>query len=374
LQPRQQQQIYSSSNSIINTNAVNVNASSPMVVHAFSDGPYDRSSFHLAGTADDVAAVTSQFTQKALASILEFQQKEQQQQQQQESDICKNDSSPQKTAHPNVGLIDHVSIMPLLLPKIIQEQHDNEADNPPMKSLMLDSAEMPTEEEQRIAAGDAAKHVGEAMRDAGCRVLYYGWASPPDHKPLAEVRREQTFFFKSGGLEALPAALEESQSQPPSAAKDSATRHPMMGTACVGAPPNFVENFNVRLALSQEGSNTNTLSMSTADLRKRAMALCKHVRERDGGLAGVEALTLPYGKSQFEVACNLLQPHIGSRDAIRNKVQEWYTKNASGSEFEIDAMYGVGSTQHMCLDALCSTDIDAYDKEVMARFENYLTT
>jgi hypothetical protein len=36
---------------------------------------------------------------------------------------------------------------------------------------------------------------------------------------------------------------------------------------------------------------------------KWARSLTQALREQDGGLPGVEALTLPYSKGQFEVAC-----------------------------------------------------------------------
>jgi hypothetical protein len=48
-----------------------------------------------------------------------------------------------------------------------------------------------------------------------------------------------------------------------------------------------------------------------------AWSLTRALREQDGGLPGVEALTLPYSKGQFEMAC---------KAAIESKVKEWASK------------------------------------------------
>eukprot|EP00543_Licmophora_paradoxa_P011633 CAMPEP_0202472116 /NCGR_PEP_ID=MMETSP1360-20130828/86719_1 /ASSEMBLY_ACC=CAM_ASM_000848 /TAXON_ID=515479 /ORGANISM="Licmophora paradoxa, Strain CCMP2313" /LENGTH=147 /DNA_ID=CAMNT_0049098445 /DNA_START=129 /DNA_END=572 /DNA_ORIENTATION=+ len=144
-----------------------------------------------------------------------------------------------------------------------------------------------------------------------------------------------------------------------------------MGTATVGAPPTFVENFNIRLT-------------SQCD-KAKARTLTKKLRERDGGLLGVEGLTLPYSDSRYEVACNMLRPDVGSATAIQNIVQEWVEENRKetsptspcGSEIElVDTMYRVGTTAEMCLEVLSVCQDDSgraeHDSRVSEKLRAYL--
>jgi hypothetical protein len=67
---------------------------------------------------------------------------------------------------------------------------------------------------------------------------------------------------------------------------------------------------------------------------KRALSLTRALREQDGGLPCVEALTLPYSKGQFEVAC---------KAAIESKVKKMGIQNNEGT-----AVRPVGRESVLC--------------------------
>jgi hypothetical protein len=71
---------------------------------------------------------------------------------------------------------------------------------------------------------------------------------------------------------------------------------------------------------------------------KWARSLTRALRgEQDGGLPGVEALTFPYSKGQFEVACKV---------AIESKVKKWVSKTmkAQPSDQLVEKAYCAGTT------------------------------
>lgn len=288
------------------------------VVHAFSDGPYDRSSFHLAGRVDAVASTASSLATDAMTTLRPLR----------ESSLDDDDDG---TLHPYVGLVDHVSIMPLL-----------HGDGVGVGATGDD-------------AGSAARAVADAMGALGCEVHLYGDARP-DRAPLAEVRRERTSFFRSGGLSS-------------SDADDAAAAGRGYGAATVGAPPRFVENFNVRMRCG----------------RPEAVRLARTLREVDGpdgrgtgtGLPGVEALTLPYSDGRFEVACNMLRPLEAGAAEIAARCEG----------FPVESAYRVGTTEEQCWGVLTggaqggersrkAEEAEAYlnrhDEEVKARLIDYL--
>jgi hypothetical protein len=86
------------------------------------------------------------------------------------------------------------------------------------------------------------------------------------------------------------------------------------------------------------------------------------LREQDGGLPGVEALTLPYSKGQFEVACKV---------AIESKVKEWASKTMKSqpSDQLVEKAYFVGTTVDQCLEVNTMFDslesAIAYDDTIM---------
>lgn len=305
------------------------------VVHVFSDTVYERSSFHLAGSALNVAAVASDL---AVTAIHELQQ----QQQQHRGEVAAgnqtrfdDNTNNNNVHHPYVGLVDHIAVMPL--------SHD-------VSSTV-------TSETAIAAAGRAARMIGKALEEHGIprrspamKVYYYG-AAHPDGMPLATVRRERTSFFRSGGL---------------AENNGSAGNDDVVDVCTVGAPEaGFVENFNIRLT-------------SACDQR-RARSLTKHVRERDGGLLGVEALTLPYSNNRWEVACNLLSPNIASAHDIDQAVAVWVAEqqkqgDASSATELIEKSYRVGTTEAQCLDVLSHSTLEErrrHDHNVIKRLKSY---
>ncbi|CAM9734659.1 unnamed protein product, partial [Sphacelaria rigidula] len=67
---------------------------------------------------------------------------------------------------------------------------------------------------------------------------------------------------------------------------------PAKGVATIGCTP-MVTNYNILL-------DTKSLPL--------AAAVTRSVREKDGGLPWVEALSLVQADGMYEVACNLLRP------------------------------------------------------------------
>lgn len=286
------------------------------VVHAYADEPYDRSSFHLAGAAKPVAEVASMIAIQSIEGLALLPKQT-------------GSATDEESRHPFVGLVDHVSVMPLHR-NADESQNENRTQSP---------------------HGKAAQSIGEKLKEDGVQVFYYGDAHP-EQTPLAVVRRERTNFFKTGGL------------------KTSNETSTEKGVATVGAPSSFVENFNVRLT-------------SNCDL-KTARTLTKFLRERDGGLLGVEALTLPYGNGRYEMAGNLLRPDVGSSEAVEAKLDEWVEQKLKEMpSFDqksdlVEKAYRVGTTVEMCLESLeqCCDSIEAmtlHDEQVTERFKTYLT-
>mmetsp|Transcript_16825 Transcript_16825/g.31155 ORF Transcript_16825/g.31155 Transcript_16825/m.31155 type:complete len:338 (+) Transcript_16825:66-1079(+) len=278
-----------------------------MLVHAFSDGPYDRSSFHIAGTPHLVADVASRLAKNAIQTL----------EQEKLTSLC--DMSGGVTAHPTVGLVDHVSVLPL---PGTDKHHDQGGINQNFGLVASTTSE----------TGKVARQIGDALEVLGVDVLYYGNAHP-SQKPLADVRRESTQFFNT-----------------------SNTHKQDKGKATVGAPEFFTENYNIRL---RPGTP-----------KKIAHSLTKHVRERDGGLRFVEALTLPYSQERYEVACNLLNTDVTSMRDIEARLKTW--EHAAGDW--IETSYRVGTTVQMNLDALAGAQTkmgeESYNQLVRERFHS----
>jgi glutamate formiminotransferase len=221
-----------------------------------------------------------------------------------------------------VGFVDHVSIMPVEEEdSITQASHDSTDFRPSTES------------------GRAARHVGETLTDFGVHVHYYGSAHP-NGTSLATIRKEKTHFFKSGGL-----------------SKEEEGKEQVAEVATVGSPLTFVENYNIRLKSSCP--------------QKTAQSLTKRVRERSGGLTGVEALTLPYSEGRWEVACNLLQPKVASSLDIDSVVQAWEEEQ---DQAYVEMSYRVGTTAQECLAAIADSDYEwsRHNEHVEQRLKKYL--
>jgi hypothetical protein len=301
------------------------------MVYAYADGPYGRSSFHLAGNPSHVAAVAGNLATNAVKYLLDYNNQGQ-------NNSSTNSDSTGTTVHPTVGLVDHIAVMPL---------------NETNEDFTLDEVYnlLPLTQDEDVPASTApsgwvARSLGHAMEYAGASVLYYG-SSHPQQIPLATVRRESTPFFQS---------LPDQHSIAASVA----------GQATVGAPPRFAENYNLRLSPSVS--------------QKQARTLTKRVRARDGGLLGVEALTLAYSDNRWEVACNLLRPDLASAQDIQAVVDTWEREQQAetgAKEKLIERGYRVGTTAEQCLEALEKTTSTAkleqmHNQMVRERFEGYL--
>lgn len=304
-----------------------------VLVHAFADVPYRRSSFHFAGTSRGVAEIVSKLVTE-VSSCNELQQ-----------NYGKINTAQSIHSHPTVGLIDHVAVMPLV--------RDTTCDG------LLATIRTRNNEEESSAA-TAAHQIGASLEALDCLVYYYGYADGERQASLAEIRRERTRFFNTKGSSSVGGGS--------SSASEIFSNS---GITCVGCPLEFTENFNVRLSFP----------LGQKDAKKVAMSLTRKLRERDGGLAGVEALTLPYhsndtmGIEMYEVACNLLKPTVGSADAIQELTQNWMDEMISkGRNVTIDKAYRVGTTATQCLKAfsLAENDLVEHSEGVIRRFEELL--
>ena len=350
------------------------------IVHAYADGPYDRSSLHLAGRAELVAKVASHVAITAIDALSIFHL---------DNGVDKvgdnvgDTDNVGSSKHPMVGLVDHISIMHLQ-PHIqaiapLQSNHDHDGNiecdddsklnaNADNENDNNDSIYIPPD-----ANGLAALAIAHNLSEIGVNCVPYGTADQ-HHTPLAIVRKQKTDFFQSGS-NANPDANDASATAPLPLSLPSALP---LGICTIGSPSNFVENFNIRL--------TDNIS------KKQAMTLTKKVRERGGGVLGVEALTLSYSLNRYEVACNLLRPDLpnGNSDSILEKVEEWVKeqiqeRNSSGDvvvvdskykyTYFIDEAYRVGTTIDECLDVMGLVNEDMvreHDELVLERFRNFL--
>jgi glutamate formiminotransferase len=236
-----------------------ISTATVVVVHAFSDGPYNRSSFHVAGMPNLVVAAVSSLTTHAIEGLEKMEHTHRR--------VIGNDNRSgvyqrrnRKTPHPTVGLVDHVAVLPLHKESVRNDINES-------------------------STGWVANQIGASLEAIGIDVLYYGNAHP-DQTSLATVRREKTAFFQDNVV----------------------TKG--RGQATVGASPHFTENFNIRL---KSGIPKKVAQTLTKHVRERDGM----------GLPFVEALTLPYSNDRYEVACNLLNPTLTSAQDIVDRIQSW---------------------------------------------------
>lgn len=322
------------------------------VIHAYADIPYDRSSFHLAGCSDCVTNVASELIVSAINDI--------------DVDVGNRFGEDADSRHPFVGLVDHVSVMPLAYP--MNQNHSSIGDYC----------------NDREAATNAAREIGRQISKTKLiNVHYYGTACP-QNTPLAKVRRESTSFFQSGGAMDRE---ENGQHRSVPETKQMAKK----GDTTVGTPTNFVENFNIRLTSNVNFDQAKTL---TQFLRGR------NISEKGYGVAGVEALTLIYardksqGGSVYEVACNLTKPKgEGGVQEVRAQLNKWVeiqrqrsSVETDGETYFVEDAYRVGTTEEQCRRVLLQgkeygassmsnneTFWEEHDKEVFFNFEELLS-
>ena len=386
------------------------------IVHAYSDGPYNRSSFHLAGDANCVADIALFMALSTLEGLLSPPSQkissfnnhnsltiEDNQHANNHNFLKLDDFVDNNSTHPYIGIVDHISVMPLVARLVSELSSDNfRHDISTSNNNSNPSPSQPQSQPQGDDhCGKVATYVGKKLKDEGIEVHYYGSADIPDGKPLAIVRKEKTNFFHSGGLSiknndrALLDKVNYSSSQQHDWQTNlsSDNKKLILGSCTIGSPPTFVENFNIQLS-----SNCS---------RKMAMSLTRRIRERDDGdgnvgIQGVEALTLPYSNGRYEIACNLLLPRIGSSIQIMRSLDDWIKElrqiydfnkkeeikdndfNISDGEcnmaldksYFVDRAYLVGTTENQCqlvLQKINEDDeIGAHDISVGKSFEKNL--
>ena len=284
------------------------------IVHAYTDQAYNRSSFHLVGQAEPLSRVAATLASQAIHSLRSYTA----------ANPPTSTLEEDQAHHPYVGCVDHIAIMPVEGKDSINDT--NESDNDDF---------VPS-----TPSGTAARQVGKVLQESGTSVYYYGSAHPKATS-LATVRREKTQFFKSGGLSNESGDVKRVE------------------VATVGAPLEFVENYNIR--------------MKPTCPKNKAQSLTKCVRERNGGLKGVEALTLPYSEGRWEIACNLLEPGVASSDDIDDLVKSWEEKESANY---VESAYRVGTTAKQCLECITSFDDNMWEKhnaQVEDRLNSYLS-
>jgi len=189
--------------------------------------------------------------------------------------------------HPTVGVVDHISILPV----------DVDFDR-----------------------GEIARSIGRQIQTTvpSLNILYYGSAHP-EGLSLAKIRREQTNFFQ-----------------------DRSTTNALL----LGAPPHFVENYNLRLSASKQVART----------------LTQRVR---GDF--VEALTLPHRDGSWEVACNLLKLNL--QEHVKKIALEWQEEHGISVRG-----YPVGTSLAECQAVweMAEEKRAEHSEAVRTRFELYL--
>jgi len=322
-------------------------SSSATIVHAFADTHYDRTSFHLAGSPWAIADLATTITSNAMQVLAPLKLEREKEMSSEKADSAK------QLEHPTVGIVDHISILPLGslndAPAVTwnewqayyKDHSDNNHDNTTRTAIA--SSDGILKPSTTFPSGWVAWTIGWNLlqkENLPVDVLFYGHAHP-ENKPLAKVRRENTKFFRppTESSKSGDDGNNSNDSVPPATTTSFTTSLPSMGQCTIGAPPHFVENYNLRL--------TSKAS------KKLARSLTKAVREKDGGLPGVEALTLPYGsQDRFEVACNLLNPQVTSSADIDERVAQFWKEHNLNQTEHLDIAYRVGATEEQCVQVL----------------------
>lgn len=361
---QEEEQIDSSSNN-------NKRSVAAAIVHAYADIPYDRSSFHLAGQSDCVAEVAIGLIQNALNEIeVPSNHLSSNKNGADANDATKltTGDKPKETRHPYVGLVDHVSVMPIAC-----KEEDSTTTN----------------SNAAMNAANAARKIGSAISDKNSINMHYYGLACPNQTSLATVRRRKTSFFNSGG--ALDSSgcneVDSSNNNNDIPKQQSQKCHYEKGECTIGTPPQFVENYNIRLTRNVDFNTAKTLTQA---LRGR------NISTKGMGVPGVEALTLPYhrdaslGGDVFEVACNLTEPKDGSVEKIEEQLEKWIAEQQQhhqllsnlgevnskrNRDFYIEKAYRVGTTEEQCINILNDEEDNRWikhDIQVLTRFKEYL--
>lgn len=349
------------------------------IVHAYADIPYDRSSFHLAGHSDCVAEVAIGLIQNALNEIevpsnhLSSSNKNGGADANEATKL--SGDKPKESRHPYVGLVDHVSVMPIAC-----KEEDSTTTN----------------SNAAMNAANAARKIGSAISDKNSINMHYYGLACPNQTSLATVRRRKTSFFNSGGALDSSGCKEVDSNNKDMSKQQSQQCHYEKGECTIGTPPQFVENYNIRLTRNVDFNTAKTLTQA---LRGR------NISTKGMGVPGVEALTLPYhrdaslGGDVFEVACNLTEPKDGSVEKIEEQLEKWIVEQQQQQQHQllsnlgeansmrnrdyfVEKAYRVGTTEEQCINAVSYDEVADNDEEddrwikhdiqVLTRFKEYL--
>ncbi len=178
------------------------------------------------------------------------------------------DLNDHRGVHPRVGALDVLPFVPL---------HD---------LVMTDAV-------------TSAHRVGRRLQAAGLPVYFYGAASSPPGRRLAELRK--------GGFEALRAGFPPGREPDLAVEADSAHPHPRAGVTCVGAR-------EILLAW-----NVFVIGVPLDPLK----GLAAEIRERGGGFPSLRtlALALP-GSGRVQISMNLEDPEAVSPVAVFDRISE----------------------------------------------------
>ena len=305
-----------------------------VLTHAYTDQVYNRTSLHLAGTPEIILDVASDVIQHAVVELRKL--------------VVHNDASNKKegdeegeddstnirpnTAHPNVGWIDHIAVVPLVTG---------------VEAQVVD-ATIFTPHFIQTHGANVARKLGRFMREnCDIKIFYYGLAHRTNVS-LVKIRKRRTSFFQSDGYREELISMD-----PESTYMDSCT---------IGAPEEFVENYNLRVKATCP--------------KKVAQQLSRFIRESSGGFAWIEALCLPYSKDRWEIACNVLRPYAGGTSV--NDLKEYFRSWNKGKSF-IEKGYRVGTTAEQNIKVLetisrSAQNRQAHDEKVMTTFQKNLQT
>ena len=120
------------------------------IVHAYSDGPYNRSSFHLAGDANCVADIALFMALSTLEGLLSPPSQkissfnnhnsltiEDNQHANNHNFLKLDDFVDNNSTHPYIGIVDHISVMPLVARVVSELSSNNTSNNNSNSSLPL---------------------------------------------------------------------------------------------------------------------------------------------------------------------------------------------------------------------------------------------
>jgi glutamate formiminotransferase len=246
-------------------------AAGPPCVHVFADPAYHRTGFTLASRRhDDLHGAMLRLASLALERI---------------------DLRSHEASHPRLGIVDHVSVHPLL----------------PNASSSAD----------REAAQDAASAL--ALRIGGSLgkrlpVYFYG-AAAASAVPLDELRRSLGYFRGPTSPGAAPAPD-----------LGPCAPDPRAGVVLVGSRA-WVVNYNLALDWPDRNGpphdaigSTDSTSRAADVLLVRARRVAAQISQRRGGPAGCQSLALRH-EGTVEIACNLLTPSAPSISVVHDLVE-----------------------------------------------------